>query len=246
MTESLMGPQHPINMERLFLVANSLYDQAYYDHGPYDVCLRLYERIVKCNEKPLGEEHPTTLIGRNTLAVALYKIGRVNEATIVSEQVLSTRERTLAWEHVDTLTSMKDLAEMLHASDRTEEATRSVKETLKLHRRSQPTLLDAVLMRLAAVSLLISKDGKDCEDAEALCQQAFQVTAMKCLRRIPKRLELASTFACVLVGLDKYTEAHDRFEEAITGWSYLFGPESRMSLECTRHLKELEGSLGHN
>jgi tetratricopeptide (TPR) repeat protein len=70
----------------------------------------------------LSAEHPDTLTSRNNLALALWDLGRHEEAAAEHRAVLDTRTRILGVEHPDTMASRSNLALALWNLGRLEDA----------------------------------------------------------------------------------------------------------------------------
>jgi hypothetical protein len=94
--------------------ATSLADAAR-AQGRYSLAEYAYRHAyrARCADPELGAEHPDTLISRNNLALALWDLGRHEEAAAEHRAVLDIRTRILGAEHPDTLTSRNNLGLVL-------------------------------------------------------------------------------------------------------------------------------------
>jgi hypothetical protein len=72
-----------------------------------------YRAIVAARTADLGGDHPSTLISRNNLAVALDDLGLHAEAAAEHAEVLRIRERELGPEHPHTVISRGNLSALL-------------------------------------------------------------------------------------------------------------------------------------
>ncbi|WP_218150600.1 tetratricopeptide repeat protein [Actinokineospora terrae] len=84
----------------------------------------------------LGEDHPTTLLSTNNLAMTLKAVGRLNEAIPLYEQTLTDHRRTLSNSHPSTLLSANNLAGAYEEAGRLGEAIPLFEQTLTDRRRT--------------------------------------------------------------------------------------------------------------
>jgi tetratricopeptide (TPR) repeat protein len=94
--------------------ATSLADAAR-AQGRYSLAEYAYRHAysARCADPELSAEHPDILTSRNNLALALWDLGRLEEAEAQFRATLEARTRTLGAEHPDTLTSRNNLALVL-------------------------------------------------------------------------------------------------------------------------------------
>jgi tetratricopeptide (TPR) repeat protein len=87
--------------------------------------------VLKALESRLGPDHPSTLTGRNNLALAYLATGRADDAVRLHEGVLKALESRLGPDHPNTLSSRNNLAGAYHAAGRTADAVPLLEEVLK-------------------------------------------------------------------------------------------------------------------
>ncbi|MFB4314031.1 FxSxx-COOH system tetratricopeptide repeat protein [Actinomadura sp. 21ATH] len=80
------------------------------DQGAVDRAIGYFERALICDERLLGDEHPTTLAARNNLAGAYQAAGNLGRAIPLYEAAQADYERVLGGDHPDTLQSRNNLA----------------------------------------------------------------------------------------------------------------------------------------
>ena len=83
----------------------------------------------------LSAEHPDTLTSRSNLALALWDLGRHEEAAAEHRAVLDTRTRILGVEHPDTMASRSNLALALWNLGRLEDAEAEHRAVLEARTR---------------------------------------------------------------------------------------------------------------
>jgi tetratricopeptide (TPR) repeat protein len=94
--------------------ATSLADTAR-AQGRYSLAEYAYRHAysARCADPELSAEHPDILTSRSNLALALWDLGRLEEAEAQFRATLEARTRILGAEHPDTLASRKNLALVL-------------------------------------------------------------------------------------------------------------------------------------
>ena len=78
----------------------------------------------------LGDDHPSTLTGMNSLAFAYRFAGRFEEALPLYEETLIARKAKLGDDHPDTLSTSNHLAVTYQSAGRLEEALPLYEKTL--------------------------------------------------------------------------------------------------------------------
>jgi hypothetical protein len=93
--------------------ANVMYKAGWYAlrKGITSDAEQLAALALKVRTERLGQEHPSTLNVKGSLAQTFRNQGRWKEAEDLQLQVIEARERTLGKEHPDTLTAKANLAE---------------------------------------------------------------------------------------------------------------------------------------
>jgi serine/threonine protein kinase len=106
---------------------------AYAYSGRIQESLKLHEETLRLRKAKLGNDHPETLKGRNSVA-ALLRLdpGRSQEAFKLFEETLQLQQAKLGRDHPDTLASMSTLAESYRNVGRVDEALKLQEETLRL------------------------------------------------------------------------------------------------------------------
>ncbi|MCC0093245.1 tetratricopeptide repeat protein [Streptomyces flavotricini] len=97
--------------------------------------LALTEIGLEQIESRFGVDHPVSLTSRNNLGVALFDLGRHQEAADLHTTTLATRERVLHSDDPDILQSRSNLAVALHALGRYQEAADLYTSTLAARER---------------------------------------------------------------------------------------------------------------
>jgi hypothetical protein len=90
--------------------------------------------VMETRKRVLGEEHPSTLISINNLALTYINRGRWKEAEELFMQVMETSKKVLKKEHFETLTGMANLAVTWKSRERDLEALELMKAYLLLQK----------------------------------------------------------------------------------------------------------------
>ncbi|HEY6435402.1 MAG TPA: tetratricopeptide repeat protein, partial [Ignavibacteriaceae bacterium] len=125
-----VGAEHSSTLTTKHWMAYALDKQ-----GKYDEASRIYEEVLKMQERVLGAEHPSTLTSKHNMAYALNNQGKFDDALRIYEDVLKMRERVLGAEHPDTLTTKHNMALALDNQGKYDEALRIYEEVLKIKER---------------------------------------------------------------------------------------------------------------
>jgi tetratricopeptide (TPR) repeat protein len=90
---------------------------------------------ARCADPELSAEHPDTLTSRSNLALALWDLGRHEDAAAEHRAILDTRTRVLGVEHPDTMASRSNLALALWNLGRLEDAEAEHRAALETRTR---------------------------------------------------------------------------------------------------------------
>jgi len=116
----------------------------------------LFEQTFAIEGRVLGDEHPTTLLTKRTLAISYLTLGHTQEAVTLQERALAICRRVLGDEHPATLASMRELASSYAELDRFAEARALFEEALATYRRvfGEQSVVTAYAMNDYALILL--------------------------------------------------------------------------------------------
>ncbi|MCI0354032.1 MAG: tetratricopeptide repeat protein, partial [Acidobacteria bacterium] len=71
-----------------------------------DEALRLYQQVLEVSRRVRGEEHPSTLLLEDNVAISLQGLGRMDEALQLHVRVVDARRRVLGEGHPQTIWSI--------------------------------------------------------------------------------------------------------------------------------------------
>ncbi len=179
-----------------------------YQQGRYALAERAYRKAwqEKTSDPGLGAEHPDTLTSRNDRALALYAMGRLEEAEAEHRAVLEIFTRVLGAEHPDTLTSRDNRALVLHDMGRLEEAEAEHRAVLEIRTRvlgaEHPDTLTSRNERAGNLRGLGRLD-----EAEAEHRAVLEIRTRVLGAEHPDTLTSRDNLAAVLRGLGRLEEA---------------------------------------
>ncbi len=174
-----------------------------------------YAQAQACEEQALaiyralfGDEHPSTAMILNNLAVTYEDRGKLKEAALLHQQALAVRRSTLGENHLDTVTSLSSLASLYHEQGKLEQAASLYREAMATQRQllgdEHPDTI-ATLVHLAEISRQQAKFA----EAVSLYQQALASRRKTLGSKHPETLATVS-------GLAEVYHAQERFDEAET------------------------------
>ncbi|GEB60108.1 FxSxx-COOH system tetratricopeptide repeat protein [Streptomyces gardneri] len=108
---------------------------AYGNAGFPRVSLPLAWQSLQDNINALGEEHPRSLTALNNVAGALYRDGRLADATSLYERSLQLHTATLGADHPHTLTARNNMAIAYQRLGRVRDAVTLLEENLRTRKR---------------------------------------------------------------------------------------------------------------
>lgn len=180
-----------------------------------------YAQAQACEEQALaiyralfGDEHPSTAMILNNLAVTYEDRGKLKEAALLHQQALAIRRSTLGENHLDTITSLSSLASLSHEQGKLEQAASLYREALATQRQllgdEHPDTI-TTLVRLAELS---RQQGKFAE-AVSLYQQTLATRRKTLGGKHPETLTIMSGLAEVYQSQEKLDEAESLLRQVL-------------------------------
>ncbi len=197
-----------------------------YQQGRYALAERAYRKAwqEKTSDPGLGAEHPDTLTSRNDRALALYAMGRLEEAEAEHRAVLEIFTRVLGAEHPDTLTSRDNRALVLHDMGRLEEAEAEHRAVLEIRTRvlgaEHPDTLTSRNERAGNLRGLGRLD-----EAEAEHRAVLEIRTRVLGAEHPDTLTSRDNLAAVLRGLGRLEEAEAEHRAVLQVCTRVLGAE---------------------
>src|SRR5205085_2129466 len=118
-----------------------------------------YARALAIQERAQGPDHPDVAIVASNLAIALFELGRLDEAVVLFERSLAIRERVFGRDHEQTAYAMHNLGVVDGARGRPEAAIARLEPALRVRERGgDPMLLATTRLALAESLAAIDHD----------------------------------------------------------------------------------------
>lgn len=181
-----------------------------------------YVEAQECEEKALtiyralfGDEHPSTAMILNNLAVTHEDRGRLKDAATLHQQALAIRRSTLGENHPDTAASLRNLAFIYQAQGKFDDAAPLYRQALAIQRQlagDEHPEVAATLTQLAA--LYEQQDRFD--DALASYQEALALRRKTLGKRHPETIALLSSLGALYQSQKKFDEAEFWLRQALT------------------------------
>ncbi|HEX7734534.1 MAG TPA: tetratricopeptide repeat protein [Ktedonobacteraceae bacterium] len=186
-----------------------LHHMGWYLHtrGQYAEAQRYEERALAIYRTVLGNEHPSTAMILNNLAVTYEDQGKLQDAATLHAQALAIRRSVLGEKHLETAASLNNLALVYHDQGKLDDAAPLYLQALSIRRELLGEMHPEVATLLADLAALSVDQGKF-HEALAHYQQALVI------RRKVLGSRHAETIA-LLGGLSATYQAQGKFDEAI-------------------------------
>lgn len=152
----------------------------------------------------LGPDHPAVLNTMNSLAVALGKSGRVDEAVPLLDETLALEKAKLGPRHPDTLRTMSDVAAVLFEAGRRDEALVRGAEAMELMKSELGTDHPRTLECMANLAGNYLRVGRR-DEARTLCEQLVDLRTNKQGPAHPDTLASERLLSFIYVELREYS-----------------------------------------
>ena len=192
----------------------------------------LKESTLSVRRRVLGEEHPSTLISINNLAVTLRDLGDVSGAKDLHETALSVKRRVLGEEHPATLNSMHNLAVTLRDLGDISDARALQESALLVRRRVLGEEHPSTLISMNQLAVTLKALGES-SGARELHESALSVSRRVLGEEHPGTLMLMNNLAETLRALGESSSARELHESALSVRRRVLGeehPDTLMSM----------------
>lgn len=193
-----------------------LHQAAWYLHtrGEYAAAQSYEERALAIYRAVCGDEHPSTAMILNNLAITYEDRGNLKDAAALHQQALAIRRSTLGENHLETAASMSNLAFNYHTQNRLEDAASLYRQALAIRcellgDRHPDTA--ATIDNLA----LVYRDLGRFDDALSLCQQALSTRRKVLGDRHPDTIATIGNIAAIYHEMGKFDEAIHWLRQAL-------------------------------
>jgi hypothetical protein len=147
---------------------------ALYSDGRYREEEELVVQVMQTRKRVLGDEHPSTLISMDNLALTYKSQGRWKEAEELQVQEMQIMKRVLGDEHPSTLISMANLALTYESQGRWKEAEELGVQVMQITKRVLGDEHPSTLISMSNLASTYKSQGR-WKEAEELQVQVMQI-----------------------------------------------------------------------
>jgi tetratricopeptide (TPR) repeat protein len=213
------------------------------DQGAYQLAEQAFRRSYDMQTQALGAEHHHTLDSRNSLAITLRSLGRLDEADVEQCAVLDACVRIFGPEHPYTLASRSNFALVLQASGRLAEAEVELRNEYEASTRVLGAEHPSTLTSRDNLAALLHNLGRSAEAvAEHRAVMAIQASVFD--GEHPNTLTSRHNLAIALRGSGCLTAAEVEFRAVVASRIRVLGAEHPDTLASRNNLAAALGSLG--
>jgi len=211
--------------------------------GAYDKALAEQEKAAAIRIAVLGPDHPTTLVARQNVGLALKDLGRFDEAEAILGEVLEARRRVLGPDHPETNATLGNLAGVYQQQGRFQEAEPLMRANLELSLRTLGPRHRDTLVGKNNLAITLQRLGRDAE-AEVLQREVLSARTEELGEGHPLTLSTLGNLAVTLAKQAKYEEAEAMFRRSLELNSKLQGEEHPHTLSTMGNLAIVLVRLG--
>lgn len=224
-----------------------LHHMGWYLHtrGQYAEAQRYEERALAIYRTVLGNEHASTAMILNNLAITYEDQGKLTDAATLHAQALTIRRSVLGENHSETAASLNNLALVYHDQGKLDEAAPLYRQALTIRREQLGEMHPDVATLLADLATLSTEQGKF-HDALAHYQQALVIRRKVLGSRHPETVALFGGLATTYRAQGKFDEAIHWRQQALAIQRKTLGgehPEVAATLRELATIYQAQGKL---
>jgi tetratricopeptide (TPR) repeat protein len=224
-----------------------LHHMGWYLHtrGQYAEAQMYEERALAIYRAVLGNEHPSTAMILNNLAVTYEDQGKLNDAATLHTQALAIRRSVLGENHLETAASLNNLALVYHDQGKLDEAASLYRQALAVRTQLLGDTHPDIATLLADLAALYADQGK-LNEALSLYQQALTIRRKALGSRHTDTLALLSGLAAIYQAQGNYAEAMRWRQQVLTAQRKTLGyqhPDIAATFSAIATIHQAQGQL---
>jgi tetratricopeptide (TPR) repeat protein len=184
----------------------------------------LLEKVLAARRQVLGEEHPDTAAGYNTVAFNLNAQGRYKEAEEGYRKALDIRRKVLGEEHPATAASYNNVAFNLQAQGRYLEAEEGLRKALAINRKLLGEEHPDTASSYNNVAFNLNAQARY-QEAEKGYRKALAIRRKVLGEEHPDTAQSYNNVAFNLNALGQYKEAEEGYRKALDIYRKVLGEE---------------------
>jgi tetratricopeptide (TPR) repeat protein len=182
--------------------------------GSHDEAMRLYEEAHAIARRVLGEDHPTTLDLRESIALVQSNLGEHDAAERAHREVLEARLRAFGDGHVTLAYSYHNLGRALATLGRNDEAIPMYERAVAIRESALGPDHPEVAHTVESLAIARATAG-ELAASENLFERAFGIYRAVLGAQHPETLESLQNLAILAAYQDRHDLAVERMEEAV-------------------------------
>ncbi|KAF8595359.1 hypothetical protein BDV93DRAFT_481117 [Ceratobasidium sp. AG-I] len=202
-----------------------------------------YEALIaialQASRDMLGNEHPTTLTCMQTLAVALWRQGRLEEAEALQTEGIELDKRVRGHEHPDTLASMHNLAMTYSNQERWQKAEALFLEVIEARKRVNGVEHRNTIQSMGQLAATYWIQGR-LSEAESLHIEALETTRRVLGREHPDTLVRMYNLALTYEKQGNLREAESLMEETVALHKQVLGESHFGTQKSVQYLESIQ------
>ena len=193
-----------------------LHHAGWYLHtrGEYAGAQTYEEKALTIYRAVLGDEHPSTAMILNNLAITYEDRGKLKDAATLHQQALAIRRSTLGEKHVETANSLHSLALIYRKQGKLEDAASSHREALAIRQHLLGERHAETATSLTDLAMVYHDQGK-LEEAFSLHQRALTIRRKTLGSKHAETIAILNSLASVCQAQGKFDEAIDWLQQAL-------------------------------
>jgi len=193
-----------------------LHHAGWYLHtrGEYVRAQAYEEKALTIYRAVLGNEHPSTAMILNNLAITYEDRGKLKDAATLHQQALAIRRSTLGENHADTVASLHNLALIYHEQGKLEDAASLHREALAARHHLLGEQHPDTATSLTNLAMVCHDQGKF-DDAFSLHQRALTIRRKALGSKHPETIAILSSLAAVCQSQGKFDDAIDWLQQVL-------------------------------
>lgn len=217
--------------------------ETYLGLGDYATARIHAERAFATRRKILGDEHPSTLMSMNMLALVLKELDEFEEAERIHRQALELSRRVLGETHPLTLEIMNHLALVAKRQGKNAEAETFFRQTWEARKKLLGERHPDTMSCLGNLALTLDAQGKFAQ-AEELHRLVLAAQKDTLGPNDHRTLLSMNMLGISLRSHGKYAEAEEIHREALPILERVFGEDHPKTMNCLNNLGVVLASQG--
>ncbi|KAN0072319.1 hypothetical protein V8E54_009248 [Elaphomyces granulatus] len=215
----------------------------YAEQDKLDEAEKMYQHVLRGEEKAWGPDHTSTLDTVNSLGLLYKSQGKLGEAEKMYQRALQGNEKALGPDHTSTLTAINNLGILYADQGKLDEAAKMYQRTLKGYEKAWGPDHMSTLRTVNNLGILYKSQGK-LGEAEKMYQRALQGKEKALGPDHTSTLDTVNNLGILYKSQGKLDKAEKMYQRALQGNEKALGPDHTSTLDTVNNLGLLYQSQG--